>query len=582
MEKNNPEKHIVTSPTEELYKQENREGFYKTLFSLSRVAILYEDLSGVFEALDELGFTSMDEIQRYFDEEPERVFKILARAAIMNVNPATLDLFEADSKEELLGSLDRILPPEAFPFLRDELISIAMGKFPFEGETVNRSLKGKTLYLWVTMVPIEDETPGKNFLINLVNISDRHERDLEKASAMAKIQEQRIFAETMQEITLAFSTQTRKQSLLDTILQQLQRITEFNTACILVSLGDSLVVERCFGHRDPLIRKYLKNLRLKIDEFPLIEEIIRTKHPRVIKNIEEESGWVRTPHCDYIKSLIQLPLFIGQQFYGILSIEHYQSGFFHDEDIYKLVPFAQIAAIAIGKIELIERLSRELDEKHRTRQELALSLQQKETLLREIHHRVKNNLTLINSLINLQGNQSDNPELQGILNNLRARILSILTVHEKLYRSSDIEHIDLEEYICALLESLTQTVGGDEPIFVINRLEKGIILDNTSLIPLGLILTELFTNSVKYAHPFSGESLEFTVEAILSHEGNEDAITILTRDNGPGLSETYDIDSFESLGLTLVDNLAAQLDGRAEITDPSHAEFRITFPLRQN
>jgi len=563
---------------QEISRLREGEHYYHSIFSKSKVSIWEEDFSRVFEALEELKPVTAEELRQYFDEDPERVFDILSQVEVKNVNPATLEMFEAESKEDLQGSLRRVLPPEAYPFLRDELVSLAMGEALYEGETVNRSLKGKTLYLWVTIITVE-ETPGsRSILVNIMDISTRHERDLEKASAMERVQAERIFAETMQEITLALHTQTRKQSLLDTILQQLQRITDFSTACILMSLEDSLVIERSYGHRDPFLIDYLSKLSLKIEDYPLIREMIDTRRPKVIKSTEREPGWIQIPHCEYIKSLIQIPIFIANDFYGILSIEHDREDFFTVEDMYRMVPFTQVAAIAIGKVELFERLNRELEEKQRTRQALAASLEQKETLLREIHHRVKNNLSLINSLINLQCSQSGNPELRSTLNKLQGRILSILMVHEKLYRSTDLQHIDLSDYIKELLESLLETVRENHPVSLVNRIEKGITVDNSRIIPLGLVITELFTNTVKYAHPFQGDSLEFTVIGSLK----EEEIRILTRDNGPGLPKSFGINTHDSLGLTLIDNLARQLNGKADITDPSQAEFRITFPHHQS
>jgi two-component sensor histidine kinase len=282
---------------------------------------------------------------------------------------------------------------------------------------------------------------------------------------------------------------------------------------------------------------------------------------------------VRFPETAYIRSAILLPVTTARRSYGILSIESTEADMYTAADERKLQPLADAAAIALEKAELYDELRSELDERLEAEERLEQSLRQKETLLREIHHRVKNNLAMVVSLINLQSSQIEDPAMKEVLAHIRSKIFSVSLIHEKLYRSHDLQHIELRDYAEELLETLRTTFAGEGDAVVDSRIEEDLVVDIERAIPLALIITELFTNSYKYV---SGATCRITLR--IGCEGEQGEMRF--SDNGPGFPPDFSLEQSETLGLLLVRNLAGQLDGTAEVGDPRRAEICIRFPLR--
>jgi len=198
---------------------------------------------------------------------------------------------------------------------------------------------------------------------------------------------------------------------------------------------------------------------------------------------------------------------------------------------------------------------------------LRSSLREKEALLREVHHRVKNNFQIISSLINLQLDEIQDPSP---LRDLQSRVQSMALVHELLYESEDITSIDMGRYI----ERLTSSIMGSYHAagIELNVSVKDVTLPIETAVPLGLIINELITNSVKYAFSEGGE---ITVE--LESEGDDFTLTI--SDNGVGLPPDFVLEESDSLGLKLVGGLVDQLDGDLEVNMEDGTEFRVKFSV---
>jgi PAS domain S-box-containing protein len=207
---------------------------------------------------------------------------------------------------------------------------------------------------------------------------------------------------------------------------------------------------------------------------------------------------------------------------------------------------------------------------------LHASLLEKDILLREIHHRVKNNMQVISGLLDLQARSSGNPELIGILNESQTQIQAMSLVHEKLYGSKDFARIDMADYVRTLSRDLFESYklrpGG---INLITQTD-GVYVDINKAIPCGLILNELISNALKHAFPGEGPG---ELQIIIRETENAE-IEIVVRDNGLGLSDNVDIHKPKTVGLHLINGLVKnQLDGQMEVSRGAGTEFRIKFPL---
>ncbi|GEM_PF-2927652 len=565
-------------------EEENRQlrlgkAHYLSMFEYSNVAIWEEDFSEVKSALEALPVHTEEELDEYLTADPNRVFDIIGRAQVQNVNPATISTFGASSQEEMLGSIGKVLLPHSLPFLHRELIAIWRGDRFFEGETMNQTLDGRLLHLLVTVNIIGEDTEAHNVLVSMMDITDRMYREQQQAKLLNEIREKQLYSEIMQEITLALTSRLKRDPLLDTILEQVQRLVEFTSGNIRLIQGKEVTIVRTRGYEEQGAAEFMAQLKMNLDDFPYAKEAVQTRRPIVVPNTKTNPHWVTFPPTSYIHSFMLLPIFSHTKVYGLLSIEHHSAGTYSRETAEKLLPFAHAAALAFSRSELYEQLNTELKSKQRIQEELTRSVQQKDTLLKEIHHRIKNNLSLVSSLINLQSYRTEDTGIKELLEHLRGKVLSISLVHEKLYRSNDFQNISLDEYVYDLLATLESTTAATVAISTEVDIDTQIIMDTTNLVPIGLILTELFTNTAKYVRPPAGEAIRFSVHA----EKSKDSLTLHVHDNGPGLGQDHvaieEIASEEGLGLTLVENLTQQIDGSIEVEPPPGFNIKLSIPI---
>jgi PAS domain S-box-containing protein len=204
--------------------------------------------------------------------------------------------------------------------------------------------------------------------------------------------------------------------------------------------------------------------------------------------------------------------------------------------------------------------------------EIKSSLREKNILIQEIHHRVKNNMQIISSLLNLQKQYVDEKEAVNVLMESQNRVKSMSLIHEKLYLSKDLTHINFAEYIESLVMNLFYTYNVKENIIKPILEIDDVNLNMETAVPCGLIISETISNSLKYAFPN-----EMTGEIYISLKSIEDKYELIIRDNGIGLPDELDFNNLDSLGLLLVNNLTDQIDGELKINNYSGTEFKITF-----
>ena len=219
----------------------------------------------------------------------------------------------------------------------------------------------------------------------------------------------------------------------------------------------------------------------------------------------------------------------------------------------------------------------DITERRLTEENVKASLREKEILLSEVHHRVKNNMQVISGLLDLQAKASGNPELTERLNESQRRIRSMALIHEKLYGSKDFARIDLADYVRTLSQELfqSQKINLGEIDLIVQTDGSNVYVDINKAIPCGLILNELISNALKHAFPGDGPG----ELRIIIHETKNTEIEIIVRDNGLGLPDDIDIHQPRTVGLHLVYGLVTkQLDGQIEVRRGAGTEFQITIP----
>lgn len=211
--------------------------------------------------------------------------------------------------------------------------------------------------------------------------------------------------------------------------------------------------------------------------------------------------------------------------------------------------------------------------------ELRSSIDEKQLLLREIHHRVKNNLQLVASILHLDGTAKENPAAEDVFAQSQQRIASMALVHEKLYRSDDLAHIDVGEYLDELVRQVMYGIGRATVDWDLVMSVDSIAIPIDQAIPLGLVATELVSNVLKHGRPVD-PTVAPMLEVSLRVEGESLAITV--RDNGPGIADEVPPKAGAGgIGLVLVDALVRQVKGTLTRVNEGGCRIELAMPLRR-
>ena len=326
--------------------------------------------------------------------------------------------------------------------------------------------------------------------------------------------------------------------------------------------------EWCSDRATPLIRSnqglLVKDHRWHTAQIERRETVLITDKSEIPPNA---GPFLETLESRGGTSLIHVPIAYGGKAFGFVGLESQQEEKTWSVDIIVLLRM-------VGDI-----LANAMERK-RVEEQLNASLKEKEVLLKEIHHRVKNNMQVISSLLNLQSGRIKNQEILEMFKESQDRIRSMSLIHERLYQSADLAKIDFSHYIQNLAKHLFQSYRIDPEAVVLKTNVKDVSLDINKAIPCGLIINELVSNSLKYAFPQVKEIDEKIAEKgaidiqLMTDDGK---VTLLVKDNGVGLPSDLDIETADSFGLQLVTTLVAQLNGKIDIKRKPGATFKITF-----
>ncbi len=452
-------------------------------------------------------------------------------------------------------------------YLVDSLISIAgsIKKAAKEGSFASMDIR-------------KDVTELHEISSSFNNLMQRFERTTEELH-------QRIFElDTIKELTEIASKTLNADDLLHAILDKA-------TAVVRARAGSVFAVDSSSGHLRFVGSKGLnrgeKDSYMKINE-SLAKKVIYEKKAVFSQDIKNDLKNLMPEDPEHRLSLLGLPIFIEGDVAAVFVLQNKEveeSFNIDDEHILSIIFGEMRFALENGMLhskvkshlktvqEHNIRLNQEIDERKLVEEQAKKSLKEKEILLREIHHRVKNNMQIISSLLNLQSQYVKDKESLEMFKESRDRILSMAFVHEKLYQSEDLAKIDFDGYTRSMAQHLLRTCSIDPGAVRLSINCSDMFLSINDAIPCGLIINELISNALKHAFP-EGEKGEITID-FYSNEDNR--LTLVVSDTGIGLPEDIDISDAKTLGLQLISDLVDQLKGTLEIERDGGTAFRITF-----
>ncbi|MBD2102432.1 histidine kinase dimerization/phosphoacceptor domain -containing protein [Leptolyngbya sp. FACHB-261] len=276
-----------------------------------------------------------------------------------------------------------------------------------------------------------------------------------------------------------------------------------------------------------------------------------------------------------IVELFQILYATGQPFIApdmpanVPGREDRRPGFYNVYYLPRTGPNLEVESVLVYVVDVTERKQAE--------EQIKASLREKEVLLKEVHHRVKNNLQVISSLLNLQSDQIQDSQALEVFKESQNRVRSMALIHEKLYQSKHLASIDFSDYIRSLTDTLLRSYGNSANRIELSMSAGEVLLGIDTAIPLGLIISELVSNALK--HAFTEQ--EPGMIRVGLHNGSNSELMLTVSDNGIGLPKDFDWQNSESLGLRLVNDLAEQLDGSIEFWNGNGTTFKLTFAVHE-
>lgn len=233
----------------------------------------------------------------------------------------------------------------------------------------------------------------------------------------------------------------------------------------------------------------------------------------------------------------------------------------------KATYFGQDVVVAVARDITI----RKEDEKR-----LKKSLDEKEAMVQEVHHRVKNNMQVVSSLLGLQSMYLEDDKVQNALQESQNRVQAMAMVHEKLYQSKNLSSVDMGNYMHQITQHLLKNYQLESNKIKTNIQTEKVEMDIKTASPLGLIINELITNSIKYAFPDGEGEITLMICSV------DDYYCLTVADDGVGLPDGFQLDKTETLGLQLVNRLVRQIEGTIELAESKGTEFIIKFPAKHS
>jgi PAS domain S-box-containing protein len=260
-----------------------------------------------------------------------------------------------------------------------------------------------------------------------------------------------------------------------------------------------------------------------------------------------------------------VPLKIENKVIGVIAVQSYDDPHLYAEKDKEILTFvSEEIALAIQHKQADEQIKKDLEEKN--------------ILLQEVHHRIKNNMQVVSSLLRLQSSYVEDEKALELFKNSQNRVRSMALIHELLYRSKDMANIDFAEYVKSLTTQLLSSFDINTNFIKLKMNIKDILLDINLVTPCGFIINELVSNSLKYGFPAIGDkpegrkgevSIDFTFE--------NETYVLSVKDNGIGISEEIDLKNPQTLGLMLVNIFIKQLNGTLELEKVKGTSFKISF-----
>jgi PAS domain S-box-containing protein len=491
---------VIRELSEQKFSEEQlreSERKYAELFEYAPIVMWEEDFSGVKEYLDELREKGVEDLGEYLDRHPEELRACAARIEVTNINRETLRLLEASNKDEVLGNLEKTFTEASLGMLKKELLAVWNGETIAEESGTIRTPSGEEKEIILCFQVL----PG--------------------------------YRETLSKVILSFIDITRRVRAEEELIESERQYRELynNIRDAIVVLDENRTITHCNPAFSNIFGYTLEEIRGRSTAFLFENEEDFKKLGRIMSESSREPNFYFTVR--YRKK-------DGEVFVGEKNIHFLRNG--------------------SGRLRGFIGVIRDITARIRSEEKVQQLLSEKQMLLREVHHRIKNDMNSISSLLSLQSASLTNPEAVNALEEAQNRISLMSNIYDTLYKAEGYREIPIHDFLETIIENIRLSYEGFSHISIETHFEE-ITVPAKQAFPIGIILNELIANAYKYA--FSGVAQGRIYTKLYRRDNGY--LEIRVEDNGVGFPDEVTSDGHYGFGLTLVEAFSQQYQGRLHI-----------------
>jgi PAS domain S-box-containing protein len=538
---------------------EANENRYRDLFENVPISLWEEDFSRFKHYIDQLSQAGVSNFEQYFDENPQTVVHCASLIKINRVNRATLELFGAGSQIELLQNLTDVFTPDSYADFKRELVALAQGQTNFEVDGANRTLHGRLLHvkMRLSVAPGFENTLGR-VLVSITDITARKQTEEKLRQYAARL-------ETLHSIDRDILAARLPQEIGRVALGHIRRmipcirasITEFD---LQKQQARILAVHQNGSTNLPAHQE----LPLSLFRVPYLSQgkIFRVDN---LVDMPEPSALEKKLLSEGVHAFIKVPLVIENDLVGSLNVGMAAPHSFTADHLEITQEVANSLAIAIRHAQLYQQ----------ARQDAAT----KATLLREVNHRVKNNLSAIIGLLYVELNHTGmekQPAYRAVMTDLINRIEGLSTIHQLLSESMWTP-LPLQDIATQIIRSVLRALPPDRQVQLKISSTAPVLVVPTQANSLAMLINEMVTNTIKYA--VAVQPLVLISADIARLDDN--SVRLIYRDNGPGFPPAVLERQLFNVGLYLIHNIVrSDLRGTVALANDGGAVITVDFQPR--
>ncbi|HMQ79331.1 MAG TPA: PAS domain S-box protein [Ignavibacteria bacterium] len=456
-------------------------------------------------------------------------------------------------------------------------------------ETVFIAKDGRKMHVVVSGSPYKNSSGKVIGSIGVVKDITDHKRIL------AKISKQKDEIDTLYQAGKRLTLELNAESIFNTVFDVILGVVDFSELFVAKYDPEDGMIRyiymRSVNGSEPVDVSTVPAIPLAPEGYGILSDVIRKSVPIILNDYQQTLKRSKTivkvsvsrkqemaameDSVSKPQSAIIVPIKLDEEVIGVIQLYSQNKDAYNLEQMVFLEALMQQASLAYHNAMLFQKANAEIRVRKQAEEELSSALDERELLLKEIYHRVKNNLQVVSSLLKMQSEKIADPDVKKYFLESRDKVNAISLIHEKLYNMRDLSKIDFSDYINSLVRNIKGMHTLNEPVNIKVDSEK-LTLPIDIAMPCGLILNELILNALK--HPFSNESKNPEIQIKFSFDSAKGKYSLKVIDNGKGFPEGIELGANDTMGLKLVATLTSQIDGTIRLVRGNLTEIVLEFP----